>query len=149
MFAWCSSGHFGHRALGQTRPIGGARVQRRHAASLPSKERFQLGDGRAVLGRAGSTDLPATMCRLRHAGRAARVAEHVTERLFRQRLAALAADERKLAARSGRQRRGKRGQDRKRYRDLTLALLRPDRRHAVAHMLAPELDGIAAAEAGE
>jgi len=79
MFTSCSTGHFGHRALGETAPIGGARVQTSHSAALPSKDRFQLGDCRAVLGRAGSTDLPDTVRGLSHTSRAARVAEHVTE----------------------------------------------------------------------
>jgi hypothetical protein len=61
MFAWCSSGHFGHRALSETDPIGGTRIQTSHSATLPSKDRVQLGDRRAVLGRAGSTDLPDTV----------------------------------------------------------------------------------------
>ena len=79
MFAWCSSGHFGHRALSETDPIGGARVQASHSAALPSKDCFQLRDRRAVLGRAGSADLPDTVRGLGHTSRAARVTEHVTE----------------------------------------------------------------------
>ena len=102
MFAWCSSGHFGHRALSETDPIGGARVQASHSAPLPSKNCFEFGDRSAVLGRARSTDLPDTVCRLSHTSRSAGVAKHVTERFLGERFARVAADERQLATGAGR-----------------------------------------------
>ena len=69
---------FGHRALGQARPIGGARVERGHTTSLPSKDRFQLGDRCAVIGRPGRADLADAVGTLVHASQPARVAEEVT-----------------------------------------------------------------------
>ena len=61
MFAWRSPCHLGHRALCEARSIGGARIERSHATSLPSEDRLQLGNRGAVIGRAGRADLPDTV----------------------------------------------------------------------------------------
>ena len=88
---------FGHRALGQARPIGGARVERGHTTSLPSKDRFQLGDRCAVIGRPGRADLADAVGTLVHASQPARVAEEVTERLLGKRSPTGTAYEREFA----------------------------------------------------
>src|SRR5262245_38671734 len=54
MFARRSSGHFWHRAFREARSIGGPRIERCHAATLPSEYRLELGDcGIAERVRAG------------------------------------------------------------------------------------------------
>jgi hypothetical protein len=46
----------GYRALGQASPIGGACIERCHAATLPSEYRLELGDRGTVLGCARGAD---------------------------------------------------------------------------------------------
>ena len=142
MFAGRSR-ELGHSTLRKARSIGGARVERSHAATLPTEDRFKLGDGRAVLGRTRRADFANAVRRLRYAGRAARFPEGVAEGLLRQRLAALATDERKLAARPCRQRSGERRQNRN--SDGYAGLLGSDHRNPIPNMLPPELYGIATA----
>lgn len=98
-----------HRFFGEPYAIGLSRAVRGHAAATPPKDRFKLGNGRAVLGCTRRRDFAHAVSRARYAGIATGLAEFVAERLLRERAAAFAGDEGEIAARSGVERRGQRG----------------------------------------
>jgi hypothetical protein len=112
------SRELGDRTVGEARSISSARVQAGHATTLPTEDRLKFADGRAVLGCTGRADLANAMRALRNTSRTARLPKGVAEGFLGQRLAALATDERKLAARPSRQRGSQCGQDRDGYADL-------------------------------
>lgn len=95
--------------LCETTPIRFARVERHHSAAVPSEQCFKLRDGCTGFRVSLRRELAQTMRRFFHASRVARLAKDIPERLFRERLTALAADEMQIAGRAGRERGGKRG----------------------------------------
>src|SRR3954471_8030392 len=103
---------------------------------------------RAIFSGNGGGDLANAMRAFWDAGRAGGCGELVTEALFHKRVAASPANPREVSGRAGVQRPLQDRENGERYRNGFSALLRLDRRHAVANVLAADPREVAAAKAG-
>src|SRR5580658_5785924 len=88
------------------------------------------------------------MSRARHARRAARGSKLVAERFLRQRVFVGTGNECEITAGSSLQGFGERAENGQRNRYDITSLFSLERRNTVAHMLAPDPHGVAAAQAG-
>jgi hypothetical protein len=75
-----------HRSVRQLTSISSARIERRHAAASPTKDRFQLRDRRAGICSACCGNLTQSMRRSVHAGCTTGFAKLVPERAFIERM---------------------------------------------------------------